>query len=106
MPILALVRDLLFASKITATARSAGIEVKIIRDPAQLPNEGDRLFVDLNQPAALEAAIRWKDATAGEVVGFVSHVDSEKIRAARQAGIDRIMPRSRFDRLLSDLIKV
>jgi hypothetical protein len=53
-PVLCLVRDLLFLSKITATARSLGVEVKTLRDPAKLATEtGDWLIVDLNQEAAL-----------------------------------------------------
>lgn len=103
MPILALVRDLLFASKITATARSAGVEVKIIRDPAHLPNEGDRLFVDLNQPGTLEAAMQWKTATSGSVIGFSSHTDADAILRAKEAGIDKILTRGQFDANLPSL---
>ena len=104
MPILALVRDLLFASKITATARSAGVEVKIIRDPAQLPNEGNRLFVDLNQPGTLQAALKWKTATGGSVIGFSSHTDADAILRAKEAGIDKIMTRGQFDATLPQVL--
>jgi hypothetical protein len=62
--------------------------------------------VDLNQPGALEAAVAWKGAeSAGrDVVGFVSHVDAATIARARAAGIDRIMPRSRFVEALPELL--
>jgi hypothetical protein len=69
-----------------------------------LPAMGTRLLVDLNQDGALEAAAAWKGATGGEVVGFVSHVDTDIIQRAKQAGLDHALPRSRFtadlDRLL------
>ena len=102
---LALVRDLMFSSKITATARAQDTEVKILREPAQLQGEpGRRLIVDLNQPAAMEAAMQWKRASGGEVIGFVSHVDATTIAAARDAGIDHVLPRSRFVQILPQLL--
>jgi hypothetical protein len=102
--VLLLCRDLMFVSKVTATARATGVAVRVVRDPAQLPPEGNRLLVDLNQDGAVDAAVAWKGATKGEVVGFVSHVDTETIRRAQEAGLDQVLPRSRFttdlDRLL------
>src|SRR3954471_23299818 len=94
--ILLLCRDLMFLSKVTATARAAGVNVQVVRDPTMLPAMGTRLLVDLNQDGALDAAAGWKAATGGEVIGFVSHVDGETIQRARQAGLDQTLPRSRF----------
>jgi len=105
--ILALVRDLIFASRITATARAQGVDVRLLRDPAALGAErGSRLIVDLNQPGALEAAAAWKSAhpAAREVIGFVSHVDADIIAAARAAGIDQVLARSAFATKLPDLL--
>jgi hypothetical protein len=103
--ILLLCRDLMFISKVTASARAANLPLQVVRDPAQLPNTGQRLLVDLNQDGALDAAIAWKSATAKEVVGFVSHVDAETIQRARAAGLDQVLPRSRFTATLDDLLK-
>ena len=106
-PILVLVRDLMFSGRIGATARAANAPVRMLRDPAGLGrSEGRRLIVDLNQPGALEASVEWKRATAGEVVGFVSHVDAETIARARAAGIDRVMPRSQFVQVLPELLRL
>jgi hypothetical protein len=91
-----LCRDLMFVSKVTATARAAGVAVKVVREPAQLPAEGAKLLVDLNQAGAIEAARVWRERTGGRVIGFVSHVDAETIAAARAAGLDQVLPRSRF----------
>jgi hypothetical protein len=104
--VLVLVRDLMFSSRISAAARAAGAAVSLLRDPAGLdPNApGRRLIVDLNLPGALESAVEWKGTTAGEVVGFVSHVDAETIARARAAGIDRVLPRSRFVEILPELL--
>ena len=104
LPVLVLVRDLMFASRISAAARAAGVTIATLRDPAQVSGAtGRRLIVDLNLPGALEAAVGWKNASASEVVGFVSHVDAETIARARAAGIDRVLPRSRFVRILPEL---
>ena len=103
--ILVLVRDLLFSSKITATASAVGAKIQLLSDPQQLAaHSGAKLIVDLNQPAALDAAARWKQSTGGRVVGFVSHVDTATIDRARELGIDEILPRSRFVQVLPDLL--
>lgn len=105
-PVLVLVRDLMFSSRIGATARAMDAPVKLLRDPASLAGaEGRFLIVDLNQPGALDAAVAWKADTSGEVVGFVSHVDVETIARARAAGIGRVMPRSQFVNALADLLR-
>ena len=105
LPILVLVRDLMFSSRISAAARAAGVAITALRDPAQVTGaRGRRLIVDLNQAGALEAAAQWKNASAGDVVGFVSHVDGETISRARAAGIDRIFPRSRFVESLPEIL--
>jgi len=104
-PVLVLVRDLMFSGRIGATARSLNAAVQIVRDPAALQElDGKRVIVDLNQPDALEAAAAWKRQRKGEVIGFVSHVDADTIARAKNSGIDRIMPRSKFVNLLPDLL--
>lgn len=105
MPILALVRDLMFSSRISATARAINRQVKIIRDPAQLVREtGSALIVDLNLAGAVEASAAWKTGSGRQVVGFVSHVDAETIAKARGLGIDRVMARSHFVEVLPKLL--
>jgi hypothetical protein len=107
MPVtLVLVRDLMFSSKISATAKATGVAVDMVREPLTLGNrQGDRLIVDLNQPGALDAATAWRAAAVGRhVIGFVSHVDTETIASARSAGIDRVMPRSQFVATLEALL--
>jgi hypothetical protein len=80
------------------------VAVQVIRDPAQVPQQGRRLLVDLNQPGAIEAASAWKTATAGQVIGFVSHVDTATIDKARAAGLDQVLPRSRFTATLEQIL--
>jgi hypothetical protein len=102
----ALVRDLMFSSRIRGTAKDLGAEVRMLREASQLAGAGgSRLLVDLNQEGAIEAARGWKEATGGVVVGFVSHVDVETVRRARSSGIDQVLARSRFVELLPDLLR-
>ncbi len=103
--ILALVRDLMFASKITAAASAASVECRIVRYPSKLAEtSGDRLFVDLNQDGAIEAAAAWGLASGKPVTGFVSHVDTATIEKAKSAGIDEVLTRGQFTQLLPNLI--
>ena len=105
-PILALVRDLMFASKISATARALNVAVTVLRDPQSLAGQQSAmLLVDLNHPGALAAAVQWKQQGGGVVVGFVSHVDTDTIREARAGGLDRVSSRSEFVRTLPELLQ-
>lgn len=110
LPTLALIRDLMFSSRVSSTAAQLGVPVKMLRDPARLAGEaGVRLIVDLNLPGAVDAAKRWKLAGENEQVrtalGFVSHVDAETIHKARAAGIDRVIARSQFVQILPELLQ-
>ena len=104
--ILVLVRDLMFASKIAATARQTNVEIEIVRDPTTLAGRaGERLILDLNQDGTIAAAVEWKRGDPARVaIGFVSHVDAPAIVAARDAGIDRILARSQFVATLEQLL--
>ena len=104
-PVLFLCRDLMFVGRVTATARALNIPLTMIRDPAKLPAEGTKLIVDLNLDGALTAGGSWKATTSGTLVGFVQHVDTVAIQAAKEAGYDQVMPRSRFVVELEDLLK-
>jgi hypothetical protein len=104
--LLILCRDLLLGSKITAAAQSAGVAYRVVRDAAKLEGlAGERLIVDLNQDGALDAAVAWKRAGGAKVIGFVSHVDAETIQRAQAAGLDQIVPRSRFVVDLPQIVK-
>ena len=107
VPVLALVRDLLFASKISGAASSRGLPaVKIIRDPAKLLGQaGRRLLVDLNLDGAIEAAAAWQREQSAEVVGFLFHVDAETIARARAAGIERVVARGQFAQTLDNWLR-
>lgn len=82
--------DLLFGSKVEGALRAAGHEV-VAPDAA-----ADLLVVDLTTDVEDRLdAVRKADAPT---LGFYSHVEQDVRRAAEQAGIDRVVPRSRMAR--------
>ncbi len=106
VPILIVVRDLLFQSRITAEAKAAGVPYEIVRDPKLLGQKaGTFVIADLNQDGVIAAVQAWIVATGGRAVGFVSHVDAEKIAEARAAGIQSVLPRSAFVAQLPQLLR-
>ena len=105
-PILALIKDLMFSSRISAAGRAAGRAIHIVGDPAKLAGAGGRLLlVDLHQPGAIDAAVAWKGETSGRILGFASHVDADTIAKARAAGFDQVLARSAFVSQLDSILK-
>ena len=113
--IIAIVDDLFFVGKIEATAKLAGVPLRILRaadfqldkvraEPPAL------LIFDLNTSSASPVElIRQLKAdpqlAAVPVVGFFSHVQVELQRAAVAAGCDEVMPRSKFTAGLAQLLQ-
>jgi CheY-like chemotaxis protein len=104
-PVLALVDDLLFLSRVREAARATGVEVRSVRGAADTVagvREGARLVV----VDADSTRLPWRDAVAAvrgiepnpgaRVVAFVSHVHADHAAAARAAGCDRVLARSAF----------
>ena len=103
--------DLIFTSRIVATARACGLAVVaaktvevLLAKAKDAPPAG--VILDLHNPTldvpALLAAL--KSLGSPRVVAYGSHVDAERLKAARQAGVDLVMPRSQFvEKLESDL---
>ena len=97
--------DLIFFSRVAATARAAGLEVKQVRTPAALLDAAKQgapggVILDLHAEGldvpALLAGLRESCPVMPRTVAFGSHVEAELLRAARAAGVDRVMPRSQF----------
>jgi PleD family two-component response regulator len=112
--ILVAVDDLLFSSKIRATAKQAGVELAFARSPQEILDQARALkpplvIFDLNSgktdPINTIAALKSDPELAViRTVGFVSHVDSSTIAAARNAGTDQVMPRSAFAAQLAEIL--
>jgi DNA-binding NarL/FixJ family response regulator len=95
--------DLIDGSRVTGHARATGIDARHCRDlPTLLAAimTGPRLVVlDLHFPgldvAAVVAACE-AHAPPIKVIGYGSHVDASRLKAARQAGCTEVLPRSAF----------
>ena len=97
--------DLIFSSRITATARAAGCAMKTARSAKQVEALARQqtpacVLVDLANPtlrvADFLARLREVCSPMPRVVAYGSHVDVETLRAAREAGCDVVLPRSKF----------
>src|SRR5271169_5262185 len=97
--------DLLFTSKVTAAARSQGLEVRSARSAQVLENLAREhtprcVIVDLANPGLvlgdLLERLRQTCAPMPRVIAFGSHVDTATLQAAREAGCDLVWPRSKF----------
>ena len=112
--VLCVVDDLLFSVKISTAAKALGVDMYFERTAEMvLPRVRERqptlVIFDLNsgrlQPLAAIAAM--KDDPALKTIptlGFVAHVDSERIAAARAAGIDQVLARSAFSDRLGEIL--
>ena len=108
--ILCAIDDLIFSIKLSTAAKHLGVELFFERTAAGiLPRVREKqprlVILDLNSRtlAPLEAIAALKadpELRAVRTLGFVSHVDSDTIAAARAAGVDQVLARSAFvDRL-------
>jgi CheY-like chemotaxis protein len=112
--ILVVVEDLLFFSKIQQTAKLAGVAVSQAARPAltkklveDLPSA---VILDLNsssfQPLEVIRTLRAEPNMRHiPVLGFVSHVQSALLAAAREAGCDVVLARSALVRQLPQLLR-
>jgi CheY-like chemotaxis protein len=97
--------DLIFASRITGTARALGLVVMQAQTPAALtelarqqPPRG--VLIDLGHPGLalveLLDELRRACPVMPRVMAYGSHVDAAGLRAARAAGCDPVLPRRKF----------
>lgn len=104
--IAAFVDDLLFRSKIRAAASHTEAAVSFLKDAADASIANARLaIVDLDGAQAIPVVTALRSAwPALRIVGFVSHVHTERIRDARAAGATDVMARSAFVNGLAALL--
>lgn len=104
----AVLQDLIFETKLRSTAKTLGVSLRVVRAVSgEIPAAG-LYIVDLNTAAdPIETVRRLRQGCAGaRIVAYVSHVDEQLASAARAAGADETMPRSRFDRELPRILEL
>ena len=112
--ILAILDDLLFTSKIKTAASQLGATITFARsaDAALAAMRGSPpslVIFDLNNsradPLGIVAAMKHDPVLqAIPTLGFVSHVQTDLIDAARKAGIDEVLARSAFAMRLGEIL--
>lgn len=109
--IVAIVDDLIFASRIRAAAESADATLKVLPSRTDAAVLGDTpislAIVDLAAAGALDRIrdLRARPGAPVTVVAFVSHVRADLVAAARAAGADRVLARSAFVAELPALVR-
>jgi CheY-like chemotaxis protein len=104
MPLLCVVLsdDLLDSSRIAGHGGAVGLNVVQCRDATALLaalEKGPTLAVlDLHNPGldVADVVAELKAAGVRRVIGYGSHVDAARLKAARAAGCDEVLPRSAF----------
>ena len=97
--VLAVVPDLMLASRVEESLTSAGHEVSVqpvLPDPAR----ADAIVCDLDAVDAEAIA-----SSGIPSLGFYSHVDVDTRLRAQEAGLNLIVPRSRMARELPQLLE-
>jgi CheY-like chemotaxis protein len=112
--ILAILDDLMFTSKIKTAAAQLGLPVSFARSRAAalsgMRSERPGLVIlDLNNPRTdplgTVADMQADPALAAiPTVGFVSHVQTDVIAAARRAGVTEVLARSAFTERLPEIL--
>src|SRR6516162_22641 len=96
--------DLMFTSRITGTARDLGLTVSPARSMATLLDLARRqppgcVIIDLAN-SGLDLSVLFAGLAElpnrPRVVAYGSHVDAASLQAARSAGCNVVLPRSRF----------
>lgn len=96
--VVAVVSDLMLASRVSESLKAAGHEVSIVPTlPDPLAAEAIVCDLDTADIAAVAAA-------PVPTLGFYSHIDVETKQQAEAAGLTLVVPRSRMARELPDLV--
>lgn len=115
--ILYLASDLLWATRIKATAEDLGLVARPVRSLEMLDarlkdTEPTGLILDLESPeVAMELLGRVRGEAAGprergiRVVAFAPHVKVDVMAEARAGGADEVMPRGAFDHNLARVLQ-
>jgi hypothetical protein len=106
--VIALVADLMVAVRIEEASKKTGARVLVLDSIDDLPSalDGATLMVaDLAMPGFDIEAVASAAKEAGvELIGFYPHVDTFLRRAANDAGVSKVYPRSRFLRDLPGIL--
>lgn len=108
-----LTTDLIFASRVQAAARSAGVELRLASTAAVLLEQAcspttDLVILDLTSadcdPRQIVSTLRGAEH-APMILAYAPHVQHGRLTAAREAGCDRVLTRGQFDQQLDGILR-
>ncbi len=112
--VLCVVDDLLFSVKISTAAKALGVDIYFERSADMVlararEKQPSLIIFDLNsvrlRPLEMIEALKADpDLKALPTLGYVSHVQTETIAAARKAGVDEVLARSAFVEQLGSIL--
>ena len=112
--ILCVVDDLIFSVKISTAAKALGVDIFFERNsemvlPRIREKQPSLVILDLNgtklRPMDVIAAMKSdQELRPIRTLGYVSHVQTDVIDAARAAGIDEVLARSAFSDRLGEIL--
>jgi nucleoside-diphosphate-sugar epimerase len=107
--VVAFVPDLLFGSNVVGALRASGHQVRLVSALEDVSlSDVEVLVIDLTDDASarIEAAQAALARAEGglRTLAFFSHVEADVRDAARAAGFDLVVPRSRIARAAGELV--
>jgi hypothetical protein len=109
MPVLVVVRDLLFRSRISAAAERLGVPIRVaprgvpLAEAARELGEGT-VLADLGEPGALDQIRGAKAVARVRVIGFLGHLQVDLARAAEAAGVDEVLSRGELVQRMDEVL--
>jgi CheY-like chemotaxis protein len=108
-----LTTDLIFASRVQAAARSAGVKLRLVSTAAAMLEQAcspatDLVILDLTSagcdPQQIVSALRGAEHVP-VILAYAPHVQHARLAAAREAGCDRVLTRGQFDQQLDEILR-
>jgi CheY-like chemotaxis protein len=109
-PLVVVVRDLVFRSKIHAAAERQGVPLRLAPRGSTLAEaiaglEHPVVLADLGEPGLLDQVRAVKGAGPVRVIGYLGHLQEALMAQARAAGVDEVLTRGQFVTRLDSLLQ-
>jgi CheY-like chemotaxis protein len=112
--VLCAIDDLIFSIKVSTAAKALGVDIYFERSPDEVvprvrEKQPSLVILDLDssklRPMEVIAALKADpELKTIPTLGYVSHVHTDTIEAARAAGIDQVLARSAFSDRLGEIL--
>ncbi len=102
--------DLMFASRVTETAKRDGLQVRVVRSVDELLSSDNvhLVIIDLFRLPVVEWSAAVQQLKQRElpphIVAYGPHVDEQTLSAAREAGCDDVLTRGQFHQQMGPLL--